>query len=252
MVHDSGEMESNMKAQHPIARAFSASLVTVVPVMAGYLVMGSAYGVLMYSIGYGPGWTAVMSALVLGGTIQFIATGLLAAGYQPLYALIISVTVNARHLFYGVSMLERYTGTGWKKPFLVFWLTDETFSLLCSGEIPEGADREWFWFFVSFLGYFYWILGGLIGNVAGSLLAFDTKGADFAMTALFLVIIINQWRSVRNHLPAMIGVAASVVSLLAFGAKYFIIPSMALISISLIACRKRMEGGAQDAGEGCP
>lgn len=239
-----------MKTKHPVARAFSASLVTVVPVMAGYLVMGSAYGVLMYSIGYGPGWTVAMSAMVLGGTIQFIATGLLAAGFQPVYALIISATVNARHLFYGVSMLERYTGTGWKKPFLVFWLTDETFSLLCSGDTPEGADREWFWFFVSFLGYFYWNLGSLIGNVAGSLLQFDTKGADFAMTALFLVIIINQWRSVRNHLPALIGAAASVASLLAFGAKYFIIPAMTLITISLIACRGRM-ADASNPGKEC-
>ena len=238
-------MENDTASRHPeggrIAAAFRAALPVSVPVMAGYLFLGSAYGVLMSQIGYGPGWTVAMSVLVYGGTIQFIAPGLLAAGYQPLYALLVSAMVNARHLFYGFSMLEIYSRSRWKKPFLVFWLTDETFSLVCSGETPEGVDADWFRYFVSGLDYLYWIAGGVLGNVAGSLFAFNSKGIDFVMTSLFTVIIINQWKSALTHAPALIGFAASLASLLLFGPDYFIIPAMLLIVAALMAVRKRLE-----------
>ena len=233
--------------------AFRAALPVSIPVMAGYLFLGSAYGVLMNKLGYGPLWTGIMSVMVFGGTIQFIATSLLAAGFQPLYALFVSAMVNARHLFYGFSMLEFYSGTDWKKPFLVFWLTDETFSLLCSGDTPEGVDPGWFRFFVSGLDYLYWIAGGVIGNVAGTLFAFDARGIDFVMTSLFTVIVINQWRCARTHSPALIGFAASLVSLLLFGPEYFIIPAMILIVAALMLLRARLEPAIRrEEEEGCP
>ena len=239
-------MDDGENKPSPVAAAFRAAVSTSIPVLTGYLFLGSAYGILMQKLGYGPGWTALMSLLVFGGSIQFIATGLLAAGFQPLYALFVSAMVNARHLFYGFSMLERYSGAGWKKPFLVFWMTDETFSLLCSDDIPDGADANWFRFFVSGLDHLYWIAGGVIGNVAGSLASFDAKGIDFVMTALFTVIVVNQWKTAKTHLPALIGFAASVVSLLLFGSEYFIIPAMLLIVAALMAGRGRMERQIRD------
>ncbi len=225
----------------PVAVAFRSALAVTIPTLAGYLFLGSAYGILMGQIGYGPLWTVATSVIVFGGTIQFIATGLLAAGFQPLYAFAVSAMINARHLFYGFSMLERYAGTGWKKPLLVFMLTDETFSLLCSGDVPEGADPGWFRLFVSGLGYFYWIASSLLGNVAGFLFRFDTTGIEFVMTSLFAVIVLNQWRTARTHAPALVGLAASVPCLILFGPRYFIIPAMILIASVLMACRDRLE-----------
>ncbi|MCC8191287.1 MAG: AzlC family ABC transporter permease [Planctomycetes bacterium] len=235
-----------------IAAAFRAALPLTLPVLTGYLFLGSAYGVLMHRLGYGVGWTAAMSVVVYGGTIQFLATGLLAAGFQPANAFLISTLVNARHLFYGFPMLTRFHGTGWKKPFLIFWLTDETFSLLCSGESPAGVDRSWFLFAVSGLNQLYWIAGGVLGNLAGATFAFDARGLDFVMTALFTVIVMNQWRTARCHSPALIGFGLSVVCLAAFGPAYFIIPAMVLIAGVLLLARRRLEPAlGPDAGKDC-
>lgn len=227
--------------KHPILRAFESAVPTSLPVMAGYLVLGSGYGVLMQRLGYGPGWTVATSVLVFGGTIQYIATTLLAAGFQPLYALVVSLTINARHLFYGFSMLERYAGAGWKKPFMIFWLTDETFSLVVDDHPPPGVDRYWRWWFISLLDYLYWIAGGLIGNVAGSLLAFDARGIEFVMTALFTVIVTQQWREGGTKLPALIGFAASAACVWLFGPGMFVIPAMAGIVALLLIFRKRIQ-----------
>ncbi len=222
-----------------LAVTFRAAFAASIPVLAGYLFLGAGYGVLMHQLGYGPLWTALMGVFVFGGTIQYIATGLLAAGFQPVYAFLVSAMVNARHLFYGFSMLDKYCGTGWKKFFLIFWLTDETFSLVCTGDEPEGVDKPWYWWFISALDYSYWILGGIIGNLAVSLLQFNAKGIEFVMTALFTVIVVNQWRSTDRHYPALIGAGASLVCLVVFGPQYFIIPSMAVITIALLAKRSR-------------
>jgi len=224
-----------------LSRTFRAAFTASLPVLTGYLFLGAGYGVLMHKLGYGPVWTALVSIIVFGGTIQYIATGLFAAGFQPLYAFVVSVVVNARHLFYGFSMLEKYRGTGWKKFFLIFWLTDETFSLVCSDDIPESIDHAWYRWFISGLNYCYWIVGGVAGNAAVSVFQFNAKGIEFVMTSLFTVIVVNQWRATENHYPAAVGVAASVVCLLIFGAEYFIIPSMILITIALLLARPKEE-----------
>ena len=228
--------------------ALRAAFPVSIPVLAGYLFLGAGYGVLMNRIGYGPVWTAVLSVFILGGTIQYVATGLLTLGFLPMNAFIVSVLLNARHLFYGFSMLERYSGTGWKKPFLVFWLTDETFSLLCSDNVPKGVDADWFRFFVSGLNYSYWIAGGLLGNAAGSLLSFNYKGIEFVMTSLFTVIVVGQWRRARSRYPAVAGFVLSVLSVLLFGPDRFLIPAMALIIVALMAARGRLDSKLRGDG----
>ncbi len=228
--------------------ALKAAFPVSLPVFAGYIFLGVGYGILMSRIGYGPVWTALLSLMILGGTIQYIATSLLTLPFAPLHAFVISLMVNARHIFYGVSMLERYAGMGWKKPFVIFWLTDETFSLLCSGDAPAGVDAKWFRFFVSGLNYCYWAAGGVLGNTAGHLFAFDTKGVEFVMTALFTVIVIGQWRAARTKTPALIGAGGTLLCLVLLGAEDFLIPSMGLIVCALLACRARLEPLVRSAG----
>lgn len=227
--------------KHTILPALKAAFPVSLPVFAGYTFLGAGYGILMSRLGYGPVWTGVLSMMILGGTIQYIATALLAQPFGALNALIISFMVNARHIFYGISMLERYSGMGWKKPFVIFWLTDETFSLLCSDSPPSGVDAKWFRFFVSMLNYCYWIFGGILGNTAGHLFAFDSKGVEFVMTALFTVIVVGQWRQARTKVPAIIGAAATLGCLLLIGAEDFLIPAMAVIICILLFCRERLE-----------
>jgi 4-azaleucine resistance transporter AzlC len=235
-----------------IPAAFKAAFPVSLPVFAGYTFLGAGYGILMSRLGYGPVWTGLLSVMVLGGTIQYIATALLALPFSPLNALVISFMVNARHIFYGISMLERYAGMGWKKPFVIFWLTDETFSLLCNDDIPPGVDAKWFRFFVSMLNYCYWIAGGILGNTAGHLFSFDSKGVEFVMTALFTVIVLNQWQSARTKAPALIGAGATLLCLVAIGAEDFLIPSMAVITVALLLCRSRLEPlVGRKRGEGC-
>ncbi|WP_288655089.1 AzlC family ABC transporter permease [uncultured Gemmiger sp.] len=167
-----------------IRYAFVRSL----PIMAGYIVLGLGFGVLLQSKGYGAGWALVMSGLIYAGSMQYVAIDLLAGGASLISAAIMTLMVNARHLFYGISMLERYKETGTAKPYLIFALTDETYSVVCSGGVPEGVDRKKYYFWVSLLNQLYWIAGGVAGALLGSVLPFDTTGIDFSMTALFLVV----------------------------------------------------------------
>jgi 4-azaleucine resistance transporter AzlC len=183
------------------------------------------------------------SIFVYAGSMQFVGVALLAAGFDPLGAFLMTLAVNARHLFYGVSMLKQYRGIGRMKPYLIFSLTDETFSILCSAKVPENVERKWFYFFISALDHLYWITGSMIGGILGSMLHFNTKGIDFVLTALFVVILISQWQSVKNHLPALIGIASAIVCRLAFGPGNFIIPSMIMILILVTVFKTPLERG---------
>ncbi len=227
-----------------IKAALLAAFPYTIPVFTSYIVLGAAYGILMDSKGFSILWTLLASVLVYAGSMQFITVGLLAAGFDPLYTFLITLGVNARHIFYGISMLKQYRGIGRLKPYLIFTLTDETFSLLCSAKIPEGVDRKWFYFFVSFLDHLYWITGSLIGGILGSMIKFDTKGIEFVLTALFVVILLNQWKSTTNHLPAIIGIVSAVICRLIFGASIiFIIATMITILISVTFLKAPMERG---------
>lgn len=213
--------------------AFRQSL----PVMAGYLVLGMGFGVFLETKGYGVFWALAMSLFIYAGSMQYVAIDLLTGGASLISAALMTLMVNARHLFYGISMIERYRDTGAAKPYLIFSLTDETYSLVCSGNVPRGVDQKKYYLLVSFFNQCYWVAGSVAGSLVGSLLTFNTEGIEFAMTALFLVVFTEQWKSTKNHISAVTGVAASVVCLVVFRPDRFVIPAMAAITVLLTLMR---------------
>jgi 4-azaleucine resistance transporter AzlC len=223
-----------------LAAALQAAFPHTIPVLTGFVFLGIAYGILMSGQGYGWPWILLMSGALYAGSLQFVGVSLLAGAFNPLYALTLALVINARHLFYGVSMLEKYSGTGKLKPYLIFGLCDETFSVLCSVEPPPQVEPPLFMLAVTLLHQCYWIAGGLIGGLVGPLLTFNTRGIDFVMTAFFVVIFIKQWGARKNRLPALCGLGAAALSLLVCGAENFIIPAMILIIACLSLLRKRL------------
>lgn len=227
--------------------ALKAAFPHTIPVLTGFSFLGMAYGILMTAKGYGFPWAVLMSLLAFCGSMQYAAVTLLTSAFDPLAALALSLMVNARHLFYGISMLRRYRGTGKIKPFLIFGLCDETFSILCSAQPPEGVDRQWFFFFVTLLDYLYWSAATLAGCVIGSLVTFNTNGLDFVLTALFVVIFLGQWEQRRSRIPALVGVGCSILCLMVFGPDNFIIPAMIVILAVLTLMRKHLEGEGEES-----
>lgn len=217
-----------------------------VPVLAGYLVLGAAYGILMADSGFGPLWSVGISMIVYAGSLQYLGVSFLAAAVNPVYAFLMSFMLNARHLFYGISMLDRFRGVKRFKPYLIFALTDETFSVLCSEDPPEGLDRDSVLFWITFLNHCYWVGGTVIGALLGSVIAFDTSGMDFALTALFVVIFTGQWEERQGHPFALLGLAAAGACLLIFGQDNFIIPAMAVILAALFAVYRKQEKGKEE------
>lgn len=226
-------------------KAARAAFPATVPVLFGYVFLGAAFGLLLSRNGYGAVWALLMSACIYAGSMQFVAVGLLSSSFDPLGAALMTLMINARHLFYGLSMLDRFRIFGKRKPYMIFSLTDETYSLLCSAKAPKGVEEGDYLFWISLLDQSYWVTGSVLGSLLGPALSFNTKGIDFVMTALFVVIFTEQWLSSKNHFPALAGVAGSLVCLILFGPSNFVIPSMAVILILLSLLRKPMEGGAQ-------
>ena len=220
--------------------AFRAALPATVPVMTGYLCLGMAFGVLMKTSGYGVVWSVLMSLMCFAGSMQFLTITLLTTAFDPLQAFLLSIMVNARHIFYGLAVLEKYKGLGKVRAFLIFTLTDETFSLVSTLEPPEGVERKDFYFWISLLDYAYWVTGSAVGGLLGSLLTFNTTGLDFALTALFVVLFMEQWKKRGNRPAGLIGIGCTVVSLLVFGADNLVIPAMVLIMAVLLGGRKRL------------
>ena len=221
-------------------RALRAAFPHTIPVLTGYLVLGLAYGILMSTRGYGALWSTLMSAIAFCGSMQYAAITLLTTVFDPLQAFFLSLMVNARHLFYGVSMLRKYAGLGGLRPFLIWWLTDETFSVLCTVEVPESAERGPFYFWVSFLDYCYWVGGTLIGGLFGSLITFNTTGVDFALTALFVVLFMEQLKGKRQRITGLLGLVCTVAALAIFGADRMVIAAMVLILVCLLAGRRKL------------
>lgn len=219
-----------------IQSAFRASL----PVMAGYIVLGMGFGVLLSDKGYSFLWAVLMSTTIYAGSMQYAAIDLISGGASLITTALMTLMINARHFFYGLSMLDRYQGAGKKKPYLIFALTDETYSLVVS-PAPEGCDEKQYYFWVSLLDQIYWVLGSLIGGLLGPLLPFDSTGMDFAMTALFVVIFVEQWKSAKSHIPALLGLGIPLVCLMLLGAANFVIPSMILITLALSLLRNYLE-----------
>ncbi|MED5018848.1 AzlC family ABC transporter permease [Paenibacillus chibensis] len=210
------------------------------PVLMGYLFLGIAFGVLLNSKGFNAAWAFMMSLLIYAGSMQFVAINLLVSPFQLAAAFFITLMVNARHLFYGLSMLDRFKSLGKLKPYMMFSLTDETFSLLSSVKAPDHVNPRWFMFFIALLNQGYWIAGSLIGNIAGSLISFNSTGIDFAMTALFIVIFVEQWEQAKNHVPAMLGIVITALCLILFGSDHFILFAMAGILVSLSLLRGKL------------
>lgn len=208
--------------------------------MAGYIVLGMGFGILLKTKGYGVVWAFFMSLFIYAGSMQYVTINLLAGGATLLTAALVTFMVNARHLFYGISMIERYRDTEPYKPYLIFGLTDETYSLVCSGDVPEGVDEKKYFFLLTLFNQCYWILGSVAGSLIGSLITFNTAGIEFSMTALFLVVFVEQWKSTKNHTSAIVGVGTSVICLLMFGAENFLIPTMIGITVILTILRKKL------------
>ena len=218
-------------------QAFIATL----PVLSGYVVLGTGFGILLQSKGFGLGWAVAMSIFIYAGSMQYLAVDLLAGGAGLIAAGLTTLMVNARHLFYGISMIGKYKDTGWRKPYLIFGLTDETYSLNCAEE--RSAD---YYFLVTLFNQIYWVAGSALGAVLGTVLPFSTEGIDFSLTALFITVFVEQWRGTKDHIPALIGVGASVGCLAVFGAGNFLIPAMVVITAAL-ALYGKVRGGAANA-----
>ena len=219
--------------------AIRTAFLDTVPVMTGYVFLGFGFGIVMYQSGYGALWSIAMSLLIYAGSMQYMAVGLLTGGAGFLTTALTTVVVNARHLFYGISMVDAYKGAGKKKPYMIFALTDETYSLVSQKQLPEEIDRHSYCFFVSLFDHCYWVGGTALGALAGNLLPLNFKGIEFVLTALFVTIFVEQWLSTERHFPAVTGVAATTVCLLIFGKDIFLIPSMVLIAGTLIMMQRR-------------
>ena len=234
------EVEVKPIKQPHHAAALRAAFPATIPVLTGYLCIGMAYGLLMANAGYGVFWALLLSLLCYAGSMEFVAVSLLTAGFDPVQALLMALMINARHAFYGLSMLEKYRGTGWARPFLIFSLTDETFSLVSTLEPLDGVTRRDFYFWISLLDYLYWQVGSVLGALIGGLLPFDTTGLDFALTALFIVLFLEQWRKRENRPVALIGLGCTAASLAVVGADRLVIPAMVLILAVLLGGRNKL------------
>ena len=223
---------------YSIQKAFRCALPHTLPIFAGFWFLGLTYGIYMNVSGFSFWYPCLMSLTIFAGSMEFVTVALLLGAFNPLQALALTLMINARHLFYGISMLDKYKGSGWKKPYLIFGMCDESFSINYTADIPADIDRGWFMFFVTLLNHLYWFSGATLGGIFGSLIHFDTKGLDFVMTAMFVVIFMEQWMKEKQHKSALIGLGVSLACLILFGADNFIIPAMSAILAALtIFCK---------------
>lgn len=229
------------QAQNKSRKAFTAAFPHTIPILAGFLFLGMTYGIYMNVSGFSFVYPMLMSLTIFAGSMEFVAVSLLLGAFNPVQAFVMALMINARHLFYGISMLDRFKGMGLKKLYLIFGMCDESFSINYTAEIPPDVDRGWFMFFVTLLNQCYWVFGATLGGIFGSFIRFNTEGLEFVMTAMFAVIFMEQWLKEKNHTSSLLGLALSLLFLMLFGADNFIIPSMAAILLSLTLLRKPLE-----------
>lgn len=228
-----------------IKNSFKAAFPHTVPIFAGFWFLGLTYGIYMNVSGFSFWYPMLMSITIFAGSMEFVTVNLLMGAFDPLQAFVMTLMINARHLFYGISMLDKYKGTGWKKFYLIFGMCDESFSINYTADIPENCDKGWFMFFVNLLNHFYWFFGSTLGGIFGSFIGFNTEGIEFVMTAMFVVIFMEQWMKEKNHTSSLIGLGLSVLCLAAFGADDFILPSMIAILAVLTLLRKPLDKGGE-------
>lgn len=219
--------------KHTIRSAFQLTL----PVLCGYLFIGIAFGVMLREVGYGAPWAFLCSLLIYAGSGQYLLVALIASGASLLTVAAMTLLLNCRHLFYGLTFLETFREMGPARPYMVFSLTDETYSLLCSLHTPDHVDPNALRLCIAILDHAYWIIGSVIGALLGAVLPFDATGIDFAMTALFVVLFLEQWMSSSEHRPALLGLVAAVGSLVLLGAERFLLPALLIICFGLFLLR---------------
>lgn len=222
-------------------KAFRKAFPYTIPVLTGYLFIGIAFGVMYAEKGYSFLWAILMSLLVYAGSGQYLAVNFFVPGFSFLQVIFLTFMVNVRHIFYGISLLEKFNKMGMKRWYMIFGLTDETYSLLCTTHVPEDVEEDKFLFAISIMNQCYWVLGSAIGAIAGTVLPINSEGIDFAMTALFVVIFVEQWMDKKNRIPEMIGVAVAIVALTIFGTSSFVLPAMLAIVALLFVGRKRLD-----------
>ena len=225
------------------AKALKAAFPSTIPIMTGFLFLGLSYGIYMNSCGFSFLYPMFMSMTIFAGSMEFVTCNMLLGAFAPFQAFVMTLMVNARHIFYGISMLDRFKGLGPKKIYLIFGMCDETFSVNYTANIPDDVDKGDFMFFVTLLNQFYWVFGATLGGLLGSLIKFNTKGIDFVMVAMFVVIFLEQWLKDKTHINSLIGLVISVVCLIIFKADNFILPSMICILAVLTLIRKPLEKG---------
>lgn len=215
--------------------AFRAAFPLTLPICAAFLFLGISYGFYICSKGFSPWYPFFTSALVFAGSMEFVLVSMLLSPFNPLYCFFMAIMINSRHLFYGLTMLEKYKNTGLKKFYLIFGMCDESFAINCNADIPDGVDKGWFMTFVNLLNQIYWVAGATLGGILGSSLQINTKGLDFALAALFIAIFVNQWQASENHNPALLGIIIPLLCLIIIGPQGFIPAAMLLILIIFIA-----------------
>lgn len=226
-----------------IIRSFKAAFPYTVPIFAGFWFLGLTYGIYMNVSGFSFWYPMLMSLTIFAGSMEFVTVNMLLGAFNPIQAFAMTLMINARHLFYGISMLDRYKCVGFKKLYLIFGMCDESFSINCAADIPGDVDRGLFMLFVTLLNHFYWFFGSTLGGIFGSLIEFNTEGLDFVMTAMFVVIFLEQWLKDENHTSAILGLGLSLLCLIAFGADGFIIPAMLAILGVLTLVRGKIDKG---------
>lgn len=222
-------------------KALKAAFPNTIPIMTGFMFLGAAYGIYTNASGFSFVYPLCMSLLIYGGSLEFVAVEMLLSPFAPVQVFIMALLIQARHLFYGLSMLDRYKGLGWKKFYLIYGMCDESFSVNYTADIPEDVDPGWFMFFVTLLNQFYWVASATFGGIIGSILHINTEGISFVMTAMFVVIFMDQWLKEKNHVSSLIGLGISFLCLLVFGPDSFMIPTMILIIAALTLLRKKLD-----------
>ena len=229
-----------------LSKAFKCAFPYTIPIFAGFWFLGLTYGIYMNVSDFSFWYPMLMSLTIFAGSVEFVAVNMLLGAFNPLQALAMTLMINARHLFYGLSMLDKYRGTGVKKLYLIFGMCDESFSINYTADIPKDVDRGWFMFFVTALNHLYWFTGATLGGIFGSLIDFSTEGLEFVMTAMFVVIFLESWLKEKRRASALIGISISALCLIAFGSEDFIIPAMLAMIGVLTLLRKPLEKGGDE------
>lgn len=234
-------MAAGALKKEKLKKALKCAFPKTIPIMTGFLFLGMSYGIYMRVSGFSFVYPMLMALTIFGGSLEFVAVSMLLSSFAPLQTLLVTLVIQARHIFYGISMLEKYKNTGLKKLYLIFGMCDESFSINVSADIPKDVDKGWFMFFVTLLNQSYWVCGATLGGLLGELISFNTEGIEFVMTAMFVVIFLEQWLKEKGHISSLIGVFSSVLCLVIFGADSFLIPTMLCILALLSLFKKQIE-----------